>query len=72
MQLSENSLDPTFPFAVIRNLGPVTVKGAEIAVDARPNRWLDLSLQVSYARARFNPGTRIARWQALLPRISVT
>ncbi len=57
MQLSENSLDPTFPFPVIRNLGTVTVKGAELALAARPSHWLDLHLQVSYARARFGSGT---------------
>ncbi len=57
MQLSENSLDPTIPYPVTRNLGTVMVKGAEIALGARPSRWLDLDLEVAYARARFGSGT---------------
>ncbi len=57
MQLSENSLDPTIPYPVIRNLGTVTVRGADFAVAARPARWLDLNLDFAYADARFGAGT---------------
>ena len=57
MQLDEPSLDPDFPFPVTSNIDGVTVTGVELAVDARPARWIDLALNYAYADARFNLGT---------------
>ena len=56
MQMSGVSSDPRFPSPVIRNLDGSIVRGAEVAIQAQPAKWLDLGLAYAYADARFRGG----------------
>jgi iron complex outermembrane receptor protein len=56
MQMQGLSSDPGFPYPVTHNLDGSIVRGAELAVEAHPAAWLDLSLAYAYADARFRGG----------------